>query len=75
MAVLLLIRVLHGHHLASCPVGAVHGEADWGNPDDGAIRSQDGVVVRLSQLLVGVIIVVEVLKGDQRSETGSGSKT
>ena len=47
VTVLLLIRILHCHHLPPCPVGAVHSEADRRNPDDGAVRSQDGVVVRL----------------------------
>ena len=62
VAVLLLIRILHCHHLPPCSIGAVHSEADWGNPDDSAICCQDGVIVRLPQLLVSVIIVIEVLQ-------------
>ena len=62
VTVLLLIRILHCHHLPPRSVGAVHGEADWGNPDDSAICCQDGVIVRLPQLLVSIIIVIEVLQ-------------
>ncbi len=47
VTVLLLRGVLHGHDLSSRPVSAVHRETDRGNPDDGAVRSQDGVIVRL----------------------------